>query len=152
MRSSLLRTTAILSAVALAAACASGGGSTASTGAGTAAKATAAPAAPKLPAGVTVAMIAMGDSIFNNASCQRCHGKGGVGANNGPAFTAGMTWQHGDGSYAAIVKTITEGVPKEQIKVTTRPFGMRPRGGVQPALTDAQVNAVAAYVYKLSHP
>jgi mono/diheme cytochrome c family protein len=107
--------------------------------------------ASNVPAAVTPAAIAMGDSIFNTASCQRCHGKGGVGATNGPSLTSGK-WQHGSGSYDDILRTITTGVPKDSIKDPSHPFAMRARGGVNPLLTDDQVAAVAAYVYKISHP
>ena len=109
-----------------------------------------APAAPKLPAGVTLAMIAQGDSIFNTASCQKCHGKGGVGAANGPNLTSGK-WEHGSGTYEDIVATITSGVPADEIVDKSHRFNMRPRGGVQPLLTDDQVKAVGAYVYSLTH-
>lgn len=107
-------------------------------------------AAPKLPAGVTLAMIAQGDSIFNTASCQKCHGKGGVGAANGPNLTSGK-WEHGSGTYEDIVATITSGVPADEIVDKSHRFNMRPRGGVQPLLTDDQVKAVGAYVYSLTH-
>jgi mono/diheme cytochrome c family protein len=52
----------------------------------------------------------------------------------------------GDGSYQSIVKTIREGVasPKQHTGV------MPPMGGAQ--LTPAQVAAVGAYVFALSHP
>lgn len=55
-------------------------------------------------------------------------------------------WLHGDGSYAAIVNTVTSGVlePKESSSPMP-PMGGRP-------LTPAQVRAVAAYVYSLTHP
>jgi mono/diheme cytochrome c family protein len=127
----------------------------ASAGAGPAAKpvapvAPAMPATPKLPPGVTAEMIALGDSIFNTASCQRCHGKGAVGATNAPSLIR-TTWDHGSGSIDDIAKTIISGVPKEEQKDKTRPFAMRPRGGVVPALADDQVRAVAAYVYSLNH-
>jgi mono/diheme cytochrome c family protein len=117
----------------------------------TAPAAAAAPAAPKLPAGVTLAMIAEGDSLFNSRSCVRCHGPGAVGATNAPSLIR-TTWDHGSGSYEDIVKTIIAGVPKEQVKNPARPFAMRPRGGMQPLLDDAQVNAVAAYIWSLNHP
>lgn len=120
-------------------------------GAPVAPKAAAAPAAPKLPAGVTLAMIAEGDSLFNSRSCQRCHGAKAVGGPNAPSLVR-TTWDHGSGSYEDIVKTIMTGVPKEQLKVPTRPNAMRARGGQQPLLTDPQVNAVAAYVWSLNHP
>jgi mono/diheme cytochrome c family protein len=108
------------------------------------------PAAPKLPPGVTPEMIALGDSIFNTASCQRCHGKGAIGATNAPSLIR-TTWDHGSGSIDDIAKTIIAGVPKDQQKDQTRPFAMRARGGVNPPLTDDQVRAIAAYVYSLNH-
>jgi mono/diheme cytochrome c family protein len=104
-----------------------------------------------LPTGVTKDMVAEGDSIFNNASCQRCHGKGGKGSENGPDLSAGK-FEHISGSYDEIVKIITTGVPAAEIKHPEHPYAMRARGGVQPLLTDAQVRAVAAYVFTISHP
>jgi mono/diheme cytochrome c family protein len=121
----------------------------ASAGGGPAAKPVA-PVAAKLPPGVTAEMIALGDSLFNNASCQRCHGKGAVGATNAPSLIR-TTWDHGSGNIDDIVKTIIAGVPKDQQKDQTRPFAMRARGGVNPPLTDDQVRAIAAYIYSLNH-
>jgi mono/diheme cytochrome c family protein len=112
-----------------------------------ASNAKAAPAS-KLPAGVTTAMITLGDSIFNNGNCQRCHGKAGIGAANAPAFK-GIKWQHGSGSYDDIVKTVISGVPADQIKDPTHKFPMSAKGGRTP-LTDDQIKAVAAYVYTIS--
>ena len=145
IRPDVRRTVGLLALVIVAAAC---GGSKG--GAESGAAAAPAPAGPKLPAGVTIAMIAQGDSIFNTASCQRCHGKGAVGAQNGPDLTAGK-WQHGSGSYDDIVKTIMTGVPQAEIKDPSHRFNMRARGGVQPLLTDDQVKAVAAYVWSRSN-
>lgn len=87
-------------------------------------------ATPKLPARVTMTTIAQGDSIFNTVSCQKCHGKDGEGAANGPNLTTGK-WEHGSVTYEDIVATITS--------------------GVQALLTDDQVKAVGAYVYSLTH-
>ena len=143
-----LKTTVAVVAVLSAAACHRGAPTS---GAPAAPKAAAAPALPKLPVGVTLAMIAEGDSLFNARSCQRCHGAKGVGGPNAPSLVR-TTWDHGSGSYEDIVKTITTGVPKEEFKVPTRPNAMRARGGQQPLLTDPQVNAVAAYVWSLNHP
>ncbi|MEO7362104.1 MAG: c-type cytochrome [Gemmatimonadaceae bacterium] len=114
-------------------------------------KAAAAPAGPRLPAGVTLAMIPEGDSLFHARNCVRCHGQKAVGGANAPTLVK-TAWDHGSGSYDDIVKTITSGVPKEQFKVPSRPNAMRPRGGSQPLLTDPQVNAIAAYVWSLNHP
>lgn len=102
-----------------------------------------------LPGGVTLAMVAMGDSIFKKGSCQRCHGMDGKGNERGPNLTDGE-WAQIGGSFAEIVNIVTAGVPKEKVKMPNAPFGMRPRGGTN--LTDDQVRQVSAYVFSLSHP
>lgn len=108
-----------------------------------------APAAkPAMPPGVTAAMIASGDSIFNNRSCKNCHLVGGVGGPRGPNLTDAQ-WVHIDGSYDAIVKLVTTGFTKPEQVDKQYQFSMNPRGGVN--LSDDQIRAVAAYVYSLSH-
>lgn len=102
------------------------------------------------PPQVTPVNVALGDSLFNAGSCQRCHGKGGVGAQNAPALNDEKWLQLKDGSFEEIVKIITEGVPQTAIKDPAHRFGMRARGGPM-NLSDAQVEAVAAYVWSLSH-
>jgi mono/diheme cytochrome c family protein len=102
------------------------------------------------PAQVTPVNVALGDSLFNNGNCQRCHGKGGVGAQNAPALDGKKWLQLKDGSFDEIVKIITEGVPQGAVKDPSHRFAMRGRGGNM-NLTDAQVQAVAAYVWTLSH-
>ncbi len=102
-----------------------------------------------LPSNVTSKVIAVGDSIYNNGSCYRCHGKAGIGSVNGPKLVA-RVWQHGTGSFDDIVATISRGVPIAEIKDPSHKLAMRARGGMQPLLTDDQVNAVAAYVYTIS--
>lgn len=101
-----------------------------------------------LPAGVTPAMIAAGDSIFHKGSCQRCHGMDAKGTVRGPDLTDNK-WSQITGTYLEIVEIVTTGVPKATIKMAGAPFGMNPRGGIN--LTDDQVRDVAAYVYSLSH-
>ncbi len=99
---------------------------------------------------ITPAMIALGDSIFHGkvagAICFGCHGMDGKGTQGGGADLTSGKWLHGDGSYAAIVRTIETGV--SQPKVANA--GMPPMGG--PPLGPAELRAVAAYVYSLSHP
>lgn len=138
MRRTLL--TAPLIAVLAIAGCAK---ATTSAGAGAAAV-----SGPTMPAGVTAASIAMGDSIFASGGCQRCHGVKGVGAQNGPSLVAGP-WLHSTGKYEEIVAQITNGVPRTALKDQTRRFPMNPRGGPM-NLNDDQVKAVAAYVYSIS--
>jgi len=146
-----MRTFSIIVIGATLAAVACARGSTAS-GTGAAAKPAAAPAAPALPAGVTVEMIARGDSLYSHNACQRCHGPFGFNGPNGPALAKGDTakWLHSDGSFEGIVATIIAGVPREKLVDKTRRFQMNPRGS-NPPLSDADVRAVAAYIWKLNH-
>ena len=104
----------------------------------------------KRPALVTAANVTLGDSLFNFGSCQRCHGKGGIGAANAPALDGKKWVQLKTGSYDEIVKIITDGVPQAAIKDPAHRFNMRARGGPM-NLTDPQVKAVAAYVWTLTH-
>ncbi|MEP6620167.1 MAG: c-type cytochrome [bacterium] len=131
-------------------ACAGNSGSApASAPAPAAAQPSASMAVGALPAGVTAAMVAEGDSIFHKASCQRCHGMDAKGTPRAPDLTD-TQWAQIGGTYPEIVTVITTGVPKAQIKMAGAPFGMQARGGT-PALTDDQIKSVAAYVYSLSH-
>ncbi len=145
-RYNLLAPLAVLSLVTLVAACHRASTGAASGGGGAMAKA----ATPATPAAVTAANVALGDSLFNNGSCQRCHGKGGVGAANGPVLDGKKWVQLATGSFDEIAGIITTGVAAPAIKDPTRRFPMRPRGGPM-NLTDPQVQAVAAYVYTLTH-
>lgn len=101
------------------------------------------------PAGVTDQMIALGDSLFNNGGCIRCHGAKGIGAQNGPALNDAVWVQLQTGAYAEIVQLVTTGVPAAAIKDPTRRNPMGARGG-RMNLNDDQVRAVAAYVWSIS--
>ena len=98
--------------------------------------------------GITPAMFAQGDSVYHGqlagATCAGCHGTNAKGTPLAPDLTDDK-WIWGDGSRASITKVIRQGVPvpKEHTGV------MPPMGGTQ--LTPAQLAAVAAYVYSLSH-
>ncbi len=105
---------------------------------------------PAKPAAVTPANVAMGDSLFNTGSCQNCHGKGGVGGANAPALNGQKWLQLKTGSFDEIVGVITTGVPLTAVKDPTHKRAMGARGG-RANLTDPQIQAVAAYVYTLSH-
>jgi glucose/arabinose dehydrogenase/mono/diheme cytochrome c family protein len=117
---------------------------------GTHPEAGAAAATDKLPVppGATRAMVALGEQIFRGqvggATCTGCHGANGTGTPLGPDLTDRVTlWS--DGSYPAIAKTITDGVPQPKLYRSPMP----PLGGAQ--LNADQVSAVAAYVWSLSH-
>jgi mono/diheme cytochrome c family protein len=152
MSHTIARPTILLIAATAIAACSSGtktastSPSPATSQTGAAAKA----ATGGLPAGVTTAMIAEGDSLYHKASCVRCHGADAKGAQNGPNLT-GPTFMHVNGTYPDFVRLIMSGVPADSIQDKAHRFPMRPRGGGQTPLTDDQVKAVAAYVYSLSH-
>ncbi len=103
-------------------------------------------AADSLPPGVTRALIADGEKIFKGAGlCHACHGPDGKGieAIKAPNLTDAL-WLHSQGTYEDIVRQVMTGVPSEKSKSGGV---MAPRGGTP--LTDAQVRAVAAYVWCL---
>jgi len=104
-----------------------------------------------MPAGVTAAMVAEGDSLFHARSCRNCHGPDAKGRQNGPDLTSGK-FMHVNGSYEDFVRIITTGVPADSIKDKSHTLPMNPRGGGRPPLlTDDQIKSVAAYVYSLNH-
>ncbi len=101
----------------------------------------------ELPEGVTMEMVNQGKEIYAGAGlCYACHGGDGAGM---PGLGANVTddeWLHGDGSFESLVASVTDGVPAEKSSSGTP---MPPRGGG--SITDDQVQAVAAYVWTLSH-
>lgn len=93
-------------------------------------------------------LVAEGKKVFEGKSggalCFSCHGMNAKGFPGiGPDLTD-KKWLHGDGTLAFIEKLIKTGVPKP--KQSAAP--MLPMGGAQ--LNDAQVKAVAAYIYALN--
>ena len=92
--------------------------------------------------------LALGQRVYlgreGGAQCSGCHGQGGDGGPLGPSLR-GPRWIWGDGSMAAIRRTIREGVaaPREHVGV------MPPMGGA--VLSEVQLAALAAYVYSLGH-
>lgn len=96
-----------------------------------------------LPPGVAPALVAEGRQLFTgDGFCSSCHGTTGRGV-IGPDLGDGEWW-HGDGSYEAITRTVTSGVAASRSRTG---MAMPARGGAR--LSDAQVRAVAAYVWTL---
>ena len=93
-------------------------------------------------------MLALGDSIYSgkvaSGTCAGCHGADAKGSSIAPDLTS-TKYLWGDGSYASILGIIRQGVPKAKQHAEPMP----PMGGSQ--LTPAQLAAVAAYVWSLSH-
>lgn len=146
----MLRRCSLVATLVAVAACGGGDASSTAGGGNAAAAGTAAASAASLdPSAITPAMIALGDSIFHGlvgaSSCQACHGPGGNDGAAAPSL-ADAEWLHSDGSLEGIYKTIKSGVmaPKQFSSV------MPPYGGVM--MTEERTRAVAAYVYRLSHP
>jgi cbb3-type cytochrome c oxidase subunit III len=101
----------------------------------------------QLPEGVTQQMIDQGKTLFNGAGiCMACHGMDAKGVPNLGANLTDEEWNLGDGSFEAILETITEGVSSDKSSSGTV---MPPKGGSQ--INDEQLRAVAAYVWSLSN-
>lgn len=144
----LTRKSAYLVMAAVAFGC---GGESGQTEAADAAPATVEAAATEAAAAVqgeiTDAMIAEGRTLYVGAGlCAACHGPNAGGIPNLGANLTDDEWLHGDGTYESLVERITTGVTADQSSSGT---AMPPKGGS--ALTEQQVNAVAAYVFSLSN-
>jgi len=96
-----------------------------------------------LPAGVTQAMVDQGQQLFGTV-CAGCHGPAGAGTPACPTLSDAK-WINIAGAYPEIVTLVTNGVPQPR----EHPGAMPPKGGG--SFDDAQVRALAAYVYALSH-
>jgi mono/diheme cytochrome c family protein len=97
---------------------------------------------------ITPNEIALGDSVFNGPDgsgiCATCHGRNGVGIPGAAPSLSDSEWINGDGSIGFIKGMIFQGVPHP----LRHPL---PMPGFGHTLTDRQWQAVAAYVYALSH-
>ena len=101
-----------------------------------------------IPPGGSPDQVALGDRIFHGqvdgGTCAGCHSGDGKGSAVGSDLTSGK-WLWGDGSVAAITRTIDSGVPKAK----EHSGAMPPKGGAQ--LSQADVAAVADYVWAIGH-
>lgn len=94
---------------------------------------------------VDQSLVDRGREVFNGAGgCTACHGSDATGTTLAPDLTDDERLNV-DGSYGELAGLIRTGVaqPKQY------PAPMAPKGGA--SLSDAQICAVAAYVYSLSH-
>lgn len=100
------------------------------------------------PPGFTAEQVALGNRIFHgeerDGTCSGCHGSDAHGTSVGPRLT-GPDWLWGDGSLAQIARAIRQGV------ASPKKFGgaMPAKGGA--ALSEADINATAAYIWAMSH-
>lgn len=105
-------------------------------------------AAPGAPAAVTITpeMIAQGQALFVGAgNCRVCHANNARGGSLGPDLTSDdWIWiQPGQDLHTQLVAIIRDGIPQPR----QFPAPMPARGGG--SLTDAQIEALAAYVGSL---
>jgi glucose/arabinose dehydrogenase/cytochrome c553 len=102
-----------------------------------------------VPAGATRDEVALGERIFHGeaagGTCTGCHGSDANGSPQGPSLTNGH-WLIGDGSLKSIHDIVANGIPKPRNYSVPMPA----KGGAP--LTEADVDAVAAYVWAISHP
>lgn len=101
---------------------------------------------PPLPAGMTIADIVRGDSIYHGkGACFACHGLEGEGRPAaGDALTVSLNWAQYE--WRSIDSLIDAGIPQP---LTRSPIAMPPKGG-RSDLTDSEVRSVAAYVWAIS--
>ena len=96
---------------------------------------------------ITPREVAQGDSLFNghggDGICATCHGLNGTGTGSAPPLDDGR-WINGDGSIGFIKGTMVQGVPNPK----EHPLPMPPFGHT---FNEDQLQALAAYVYALSH-
>ena len=101
-----------------------------------------------VPEGSSPEMIRLGYRVYHGqvggATCTGCHGANGTGTPLGPDLTK-QKYSWSDGSFAGILKVITEGVPKPKQYRSPMP----PMGGAQ--ISNTHASAVDAYVWGLSH-
>lgn len=100
-------------------------------------------AAAATPAGVTQEMVEQGAELYAGV-CSACHAAGGAGTAAAPALNDGA-WINISGAYGEIVTVIQTGVPTPR----QHPAPMPPLGGGN--FDEAQVRAIAAYVFALSN-
>ncbi|WP_085933586.1 PQQ-dependent sugar dehydrogenase [Enhydrobacter aerosaccus] len=100
------------------------------------------------PPGSSPDQVAQGDRIFHgeasNGTCSGCHGSDAGGTPVGPSLKSGQ-WMWSDGSLSGLEGVIAKGVPQPKRYQGVMP----PMGGS--SLTQADLAAVAAYVWAISH-
>jgi mono/diheme cytochrome c family protein len=99
------------------------------------------------PADVTDETIAEGKTLYNGAGlCMACHGPTARGIPNLGADLTDSEWLHSDGTFEGILETIVQGVGPD---ASSTGAAMPPGGGGR--LSEAQLRAVTAYVWSLTH-
>jgi len=98
-----------------------------------------------LPEWITDEAMRAGYELFQDGSCRRCHGDAARGGLVGGPDLRDAEWLHSVGDPVGIFQTIRWGVRASEIKAMTRPWEMRPRGGM--LLDTEKMRRVAAYLW-----
>lgn len=97
------------------------------------------------PAGVTAEKIKMGEELYTSAGCAACHGPDAKGK---AGMTADMTdgeWKFAEGGkFEALVAAIKDGLGADKTG------GMPMPAATAREMTDAQIEALAAYTWSLN--
>jgi len=105
-----------------------------------------APTAGTPPEGATPEMVTQGQQIFaGKGNCFTCHGPEAQGTPLAPNLTDATWLNLTDPSWPNLQQAVRNGVPTP----VEHPSPMPPMGGAQ--LSDQEIQAVAAYVYSISH-
>jgi mono/diheme cytochrome c family protein len=98
------------------------------------------------PEGATPEMVTQGQQIFaGKGNCFTCHGPEAQGTPLAPNLTDATWLNLTDPAWQNLQQAIRNGVPTP----VEHPSPMPPMGGAQ--LSDQEIQAVAAYVYSISH-
>lgn len=98
------------------------------------------------PTVVLAADSVTGDALFRRkGKCLSCHGLDGKGLDGLGPNLQDSVWLHGDGSFAFVHRTITEGIARPKVSNLTMP-------ALGTTLSPEEIYHIAAYVYTLSHP
>ena len=98
------------------------------------------------PEGATPEMVSQGQQIFaGKGMCLTCHGPTATGTPLAPNLTDQEWLNIASGDWNEIQTVVRNGVPTPK----QHPSPMPPMGGAQ--LSDEEIQAVAAYVYSVSH-
>lgn len=100
----------------------------------------------KAPPEFTVDTAMEGAALFASARCTNCHGNAGEGGLRAADLTDGE-WAQSSGDLAGIRATIVNGVPREQMKGGFP----RPMDAFGNRLSQQEIDALAQYVWSLSH-
>ncbi len=97
-----------------------------------------------------VTTLLQGSVLYHRNDCRKCHYSGARGGSEfgGPKLVDDE-WFHCDGSIEGIRSVILKGITKEQLQGTERSPDRSMPSAVEMDLSDADVTAIAAYLYAI---